>query len=148
VPANFLPLTEDAIERVLPFMARLYSQDALAFDAARARRLCRWLLANPDCGAVWLIESAGVEVGYVAITICVSLEFHGRFALLDELYLDDAGRGRGIGGEAIAFAADWARQRGLAALRLEVAGENAHALHVYRKSGFVLHDRHIMTKWL
>lgn len=130
-------------------MLGLYSQDALDYDPARALRVAQWLTDNPDCGGLWLIESEGREVGYFALTVCVSIEFHGRFAMLDELYIDAAARGRGIGPEVIAFAAEWSQARGFAALRLEVAEENAHAQHVYAKSGFRLHeDRRLMTKWL
>ena len=149
VPAAFRPVTVDAIDRVLPFMAGLYSQDALDYDTARARRVAAWLLANPECGGIWLIESEGTEVGYFAITVCVSLEFHGRFAMLDELYVDASARNRGIGPDVVAFATEWSRARGFAALRLEVAEENRHAQHVYAKYGFGLHhDRRLMTKWL
>jgi GNAT superfamily N-acetyltransferase len=148
VRADFRPLTETTIRRVLPLMEKLYEQDALPFDRDRAHRGCEWLLQNPAFGAVWMIEAEGVAIGYLVVTKCVSLEFHGQFALLDELYFEAPWRGRGMGGQAIDFAADWARSRGFSALRLEVAHENEHGLHVYRKSGFDLHDRHIMTKWL
>jgi ribosomal protein S18 acetylase RimI-like enzyme len=149
VRAGFLPITADTIDRVLPFMSRLYEQDALNYDTARARRVAEWLLANPDHGAIWLIQSEGADCGYLAVTVCVSIEFHGRFAMLDELYIDESARRRGLGPEAVAFAIDWARQRGFAAIRLEVAEENVHAQHVYAKQGFsVHHDRRLMTKWL
>lgn len=146
--ANFLPLVPGDADRVLLFMSRLYEQDVLPFDTDRARRVAEWLLANPDAGGIWLIEAEGADAGYLALTVCVSLEFHGRFALLDELYIDRPWRGLGIGGEAIEFAAQWARDRGLAAMRLEVAADNAHGQHVYRKCGFGRDERHIMTKWL
>jgi GNAT superfamily N-acetyltransferase len=149
VAAAFLPVTVDAVDRVLPFMSRLYGQDALDYDAVRAARVCEWLIANPDHGAIYLIQSDGTDVGYMGLTVCVSIEFHGRFAMLDELYIDVSARSRGIGPEAIAFATAWAKSRNFAALRLEVAEENAHAQHVYEKSSFHLHeDRRLMTKWL
>src|SRR4051794_7528268 len=102
-------------------MSRLYGQDHLDYDTARARRVSEWLIANPDCGGIWLIQSEGVEVGYIVLTVCVSIEFHGRFAMLDELYIDAAARGRAIGPQAIAFATEWAQARNFKALRLEVA---------------------------
>jgi GNAT superfamily N-acetyltransferase len=144
MPAAFRPASSADLDRLVLFMSRLYAQDELAFDAERARRASEWLVANPDLGGIWLIE----EAGYLAITVCVSLEFHGRFALLDELYLDEPWRGRGLGAEAVEFAAAWARSRGFAALRLETAHDNLRAQSLYRKSGFLLHDRHLMTRWL
>ena len=71
-------------------MAGLYAQDALPYDPARAFRVTDWLLANPDSGGIWIIQADGQDAGHLVLTICVSLEFHGRFALLDELYVDPA----------------------------------------------------------
>ena len=129
-------------------MSSLYAQDALPFDVARARASCEWLLEHPDSGAIWLLEVDGVQVGYLILTVCVSIEFGGRFALLDELYIEAPWRGRGIARQAIEFAEGWARDRRMSALRLETAVENAHAIHVYSNSGFSIHSRHLMTKWL
>jgi GNAT superfamily N-acetyltransferase len=149
VPAAFLPVTVDTIEHVLPFMSALYAQDTLNYDESRARRVAEWLIANPDQGALWLIQSDSADVGYMALTVCVSLEFHGRFAMLDELYISPSARAQGLGPQAISFATAWANSRHFAALRLEVAADNHHAQHVYTKSGFGLHhDRRLMTKWL
>jgi GNAT superfamily N-acetyltransferase len=104
VRATFLPVGPGVLGRVLPFMSHLYQQDE-SYDPVRARAVSEWLLANPDCGAIWLIEADSADVGYMVVTVCVSLEFQGRFALLDELYLDPPWRGRGIASQAIDFAA-------------------------------------------
>ena len=146
--ATFLPVNRAALDRVLQFMSRLYEHDELAYSPARARSASEWLLANPESGAIWLIEADGKDAGYIVVTVCVSIEFGGRFALLDELYLDPPWRGQGIAAQAIDFAAAWAASRAISALRLETAVDNAHAIHVYRKSGFTVDSRHLMTKWL
>ena len=93
--ATFLPVTPGALGRVLPFMSRLYEHDELTHDPVRARAVSEWLLTNPDYGAIWLIEADGTDVGYMVVTVCVSIEFHGRFALLDELYVDPPWRRHG-----------------------------------------------------
>jgi ribosomal protein S18 acetylase RimI-like enzyme len=105
-------------------------------------------MANRGLGGVWLIAMGGETAGYLCVTVCYSLEFAGRFALLDELYLKEAWRGKGIGRQAIVFAEEWSRARGLAAIRLEVAHANLRALELYRRQGFKAHERHLMTKWL
>ena len=129
-------------------MSRLYEHDELTHDPVRARAVSEWLLTNPDYGAIWLIEADGTDVGYMVVTVCVSIEFHGRFALLDELYVDPPWRRHGIAAQAIDFAAAWAGSRAISALRLETATDNARAIHVYRKAGFAIDPRHLMTKWL
>jgi GNAT superfamily N-acetyltransferase len=146
--AEFNALTAGAMERALDMMGRLYSEAGAAHHRERARRAADGLMANPELGGVWLIEVHGETAGYFCVTLCYSLEFDGRFALLDELYLEEAWRRKGIGAQAIAFAAEWSRARSLAAIRLEVAHTNSRALELYRREGFKAHDRHLMTKWL
>jgi GNAT superfamily N-acetyltransferase len=148
VSTEFRPAEIADLDRIVPMMSRLYGQDGLPFDAARVRGTAEWLLAHPDSGGIWTIEADGAAAGYIVMTVCASLEFHGRFALLDELYLEEPWRGRGLGARAIEFAAQWAQARGMAAVRLETAHDNLRAQRLYRKRGFVLHDRHLMTKWL
>ncbi|MGZ7077088.1 MAG: GNAT family N-acetyltransferase, partial [Candidatus Angelobacter sp.] len=86
--------------------------------------------------------------GYFALTFCFSLEFHGRFALLDELYLREAYRRQKLGKAAVSFAEDLCRKAGIAAVRLEVGRENQNAQSLYRAAGFKEDERNLMTKWL
>lgn len=52
-------------------------------------------------------------------------------------------RGRGVGGELLAAAIDWAREHGLHKLSLGVFVHNAAAIGLYRKFGFVEEARRI-----
>src|SRR5579883_1678181 len=143
MPLSFQPATLSTLATIVPMMSRLYAQDTLPFNADRARVASEWLLARSDLGGIWLMEADGVAAGYIVLTVCASLEFGGAFALLDELYLEPEHRGRGLGVEAIDFAAAWARARGMSALRLETAHDNLHAQSLYRKCGFIVHDRYL-----
>jgi GNAT superfamily N-acetyltransferase len=146
---NFVALAPGSAGRVLPFMQLLYGREHIDFDPPTTLRSAEWLLANPDWGGIWMLDAAGRDAGYLAVTVASSIEFRGRFALLDELYIADEFRGHGLGPAAVGFATEWARDRGFAALRLEVGDENFHGRHVYTKAGFKLHpDRRLMTKWL
>lgn len=145
---EFNALTVSTMERALGMMGSLYSEAGAAHNRERARRAAEGLMANPGLGGVWLIEVERETAGYLCVTLGYSLEFDGRFALLDELYLEKPWRGKGIGAQAIAFAEEWSRRRGLAAIRLEVAHTNRRAFELYRRHGFQAHDRHLMTKWL
>jgi ribosomal protein S18 acetylase RimI-like enzyme len=148
VPANFLALAPGQAHRVIPFMQQLYGHPSVTYDLDRAREICEWLLAHPELGSIWVIQAEGRDAGYLIVTVSISIEFGGQFALLDELCVDEAFRCRGLGAEAVEFATDWARERGFSAIRLETAHDNAQAQRLYRKCGYILHDRHLMTKWL
>jgi GNAT superfamily N-acetyltransferase len=148
VPVTFLPLTAGELDRALAMMAQLYSQGSSAFDPARARRATEKLLAEPEFGGVWWIASNGARAGYLVLLLGYSLEFGGRFGLLDELFVEEPWRGSGIGTLALAFAGAECRARGWQALRLEVGQKNQRAIGLYRRSGFQMHDRYLMTKWM
>jgi ribosomal protein S18 acetylase RimI-like enzyme len=148
VPPSFLPLKAEDVDRVVAMMAKLYSQGNDAFDAGRVRRATMALLAEPEFGGVWTIEADGAEAGYLVFVMGYSLEFGGRFGLLDELYIEEACRGRGIGKHAMAFAEKQCQARGWGALRLEVGQHNERAIALYSSAGFDMHDRFLMTKWM
>jgi GNAT superfamily N-acetyltransferase len=69
----------------------------------------------------------------------------GRDGLLDELFVTEDQRGRGLGTRALQFAADECRRLGLRALHLEVERQNLEAQRLYRAAGFVDHDRYLMS---
>lgn len=145
---EFITVTPAMLETALDLMGRLYAGAGHAHDRPRARRALESLFAHPETGDVWLMEGEGELAGYLAVTVCFSLEFGGEFGLLDELYFDERWRGRGLGARAIAFAEAWCRARDIAALRLEVAHNNEPALRLYQRAGFITHHRDLMTKWL
>jgi GNAT superfamily N-acetyltransferase len=148
VPARFLPLTSENVDRVVTMMAQLYAQGSDPFDAARARHATEMLLTEPEFGGVWTIDANGTLAGYIVVLLGYSLEFGGRFGLLDELFVAETHRARGLGAEALAFAGQLCRARGWQALRLEVGRQNHRAISLYRRSGFQMHDRFLMTKWM
>jgi GNAT superfamily N-acetyltransferase len=82
------------------------------------------------------------------LTFGYSLEFHGRDAFVDELYLQEGARGRGTGRQALEFLAGVCSDLGVRALHLEVVRGNEAAQRLYRGFGFEDHDRYLMTKWV
>ncbi|MGZ3639081.1 MAG: GNAT family N-acetyltransferase [Ktedonobacterales bacterium] len=91
-----------ANERILAFMRDFYAIDAYPFDEHIARTTLTDLIHTPAFGRVWLIAVDGTPVGYVALTLGYSLEYHGRDAFIDEIYIQADQRGKGIGTQAMA----------------------------------------------
>jgi ribosomal protein S18 acetylase RimI-like enzyme len=129
-------------------MRDFYAEEHLAFDELLTPHAVRELLSHPQSGLILLFKSAGTVVGHATITFGFSLEFHGRYALLDELYLIPSVRGRGWGRHGLSLAATTARAHGVATLRLEVNHANARARAVYLKAGFQDDQRTLFTQWL
>ena len=147
---DFKPIPAEAtdIELLVVFMRDFYEHEALRFDESAARNALQMVMANAFFGRVFFLEFAGEKVGYTVLTFGFSLEFHGRDAFVDELYVVASHRRRGIGKQTLEFLADVCRAEGIAALHLEVERANTIAQGVYRKQDFKDHDRYLLTKWI
>ena len=144
----FQLVSEAEIEFVLPLMREFYSQQEMFFDEAVARMALEKVIAHPQLGQGYLIFRGQELAGYFVLTFCFSLEFHGKFGLLDELYLRDAFRRQKFGRAAIEFAQRICREARVKALRLEVGVANTGAQSLYSAEGFKTDERRLMTKWL
>jgi len=117
-------------------------------DEPAAHRALLELLAFPALGRAWLIEADGRPVGYVALTLGFSLEYGGRDAFVDELFVQPGYRRRGFGRAALAFAVEEASRLGVQAVHLEVERANPAAHDLYRSLGFGGNDRLLLTRRL
>ena len=144
----FQLLSDQEVPALLAMMREFYSQQHMQFDEPAASLAITKALDNPDRAQIYLIFRGAELAGYFALTFCFSLEFHGRFALLDELYLREGFRRQKLGKAVVAFAEDLCRKAGVKALRLEVGRENLPAQSLYRATGFKEELRIPMTRWL
>jgi ribosomal protein S18 acetylase RimI-like enzyme len=145
VTAHFRLATPADSAGLLPLIEEFYAEESLPFHPDRTAAALGELLADAALGQVWWIECDGGPAGYLLLVHSFILEFGGRQTFLDELYLRPAFRGRGVGRQALGFAAEASRDRGACALRLEVSEHNLRAVALYKRAGFLLHDRRTMT---
>ena len=130
------------------FMRKYYEHDRLNYDKDGAAKALQEFLNSPSSGRIWLILSDDKEVGYLVLSYIQSLEFHGSAAFIDEFYILDSYRRKGVGKLVLELVADFCKSEGIHAVRLEVERSNTTAQEFYAKFGFVRHDRFIMTRWL
>lgn len=135
---------------LLPMMRALAEQEpeVVLFNESAVRAAFRQFLSLPAFGRIWLLCTGADLIGYIVLTVGFSFEFRGHDAFIDELYIVPAHRHRGFGRQAMAFAEQQAREIGVNAIHLEVDPGNDSALELYRRSGYVDHNRFLMTKWL
>ncbi|HEY2114341.1 MAG TPA: GNAT family N-acetyltransferase [Candidatus Angelobacter sp.] len=146
--ALFQLLSDQEIPMLLGMMREFYLQQEMRFDEPTASLAINKVLHNPDLGQIYLIFRGAELAGYFVLTFCFSLEFHGRFALFDELYLREPYRRQKLGKAVVVFAEELCKKAGIKAMRLEVSRENEPAQSLYKKSGFTEDARNLMTKWL
>ncbi|MEO1400993.1 MAG: GNAT family N-acetyltransferase [Cyanobacteria bacterium J06635_1] len=145
---QFQPAQLSDLETLLAMMADFYQGQQLPFSALDAQVAIAGLIQAPHYGGIWLIQLHTQTIGYLALCIGYSLEYKGPDAFLDEIYIQPTYRSQGIGTQAIAFAENICRERNIHALHLEVEHHNPKAQRFYEKTGYVLHNRALMTKWL
>jgi ribosomal protein S18 acetylase RimI-like enzyme len=140
--------TAEDIPAVLQMQQEFYGHSGDPWERAPFERAMQVLIANRDYGRFYVFESGHDTIGYLVITFGFSLEFGGRDAFVDELYVAPTERGAGKGTAALDLAERACREAGIHALHLEVHHHNPRARALYERKGFFAHDRHLMTKRL
>ena len=133
------------LDRVLPMVARCHAD--MGLDSTEDTRLAavQPLLKGSPLGAIWLIGPKMSPVGYVAVGFGWSIELGGMDGFIDELWVRDKVRGRGMGSEALAALQKALGEAGIKALHLEAA--NAGASRIYKRAGFRQRPHPLMT-WI
>lgn len=139
------PLRESDIDSVLEMMRGYYAEDGYPFDETVSRSTIRRFLDDPSIGRLWVFDDGGTAVGYFALTLGYSLEYQGRDAFLDELFLRYEFRGAALGARALETVISAARDLEVRALHLEVERDRPKVIDLYRRSGFVDNDRCLVT---
>lgn len=144
---RFLPAAPADVAALLVLMREFYAHDQHTFEEEKARRAVEDCIADGRLGRLWLVQAGDGEIaGYIALTFGYCLEYGGRDAFIDELYLREAYRGQGIGRQVIDFLCDFCRGEGIRALELEVMSHNEQARAFYRRAGFEERDSLLMSQ--
>ncbi|MGV3559021.1 N-acetyltransferase family protein [Larkinella arboricola] len=114
------------------------------FDASLRQSLIRAVLENPALGSLWLVGQDGQAVGYVALTYGFAFEFGGKTALVDELFMEEAHRGSGLGRRVLLGVQQLAGHLGVLTILLQTEKYNTRARQLYESLGFVDQDRHTL----
>ncbi len=138
--------TPHSAEALLDLLEQFYIEARYPFDREKARTALEPFLADPALGRAWLFRDGGAPVGYFVLTLGWSLEYGGRDAFVDELFVSPSHRGRGLGRRALEVIDEACRELGVRALHLEVEKDNVAAVELYRQRGFEDHDRRLMTR--
>jgi GNAT superfamily N-acetyltransferase len=143
------PATLADLEVLFQMMRRMQLDDPWeeTFDEPTVRANLAELVENPGYGVIYLAREATTPVGYLVICFDYSLEYRGKGAWIDELFVEPAHRGKGIGTQLLGLAGQISRQHGAKVLHLEVNHGNP-AIDLYRRIGFSDHHRYLLSKGL
>ena len=102
---------------------------------------------NRRAALAYLIGIRRAPVGYIVISFGYSVELGGIDGFIDEFFIRENVRGRGMGTEVLTSLLPALGQHGVKALHLEVDPKNSGAQRVYTRAGFRLRDGYcLMTK--
>lgn len=87
-------------------------------------------------GDTFAVLAGSPAVGVALVTLRPNVWYEGPVAVLDELYVEPAQRGRGIGAAVIEQFLDVARDRGVALIEINVDEPDVDAQRFYRRHGF------------
>ena len=131
--------------RVRPFVREFYAHFGYRFGEDTQGRAFRRLLRDGRLGSAWMIAANGAPVGYIVLALGWSVEYGGRVAVVDEVFVTETMRGQGIGRMALGRVRATARRLGIRRLFLEVESYNADAKRLYKDLAFVDTRRTLMT---
>lgn len=130
------PISGDEYEELLPLIAayqRFYEVEEI--DEERNRAFFRRFLAPSDDGLLLGARGEGRLVGYA----CLYWHFGSLDAvetvLMNDLFVAEGWRGRGVGRALIEASAEVARERGASYLEWVTAPDNATAQRLYDATG-------------
>jgi GNAT superfamily N-acetyltransferase len=135
-----LPLLEQ-------FVRAYCLEDGHTFREDRQPAALAALVAGEPLCRAWLIRLEARPVGYVVLALSFSIEAGGREACVDELYLVPEVRNQGLGSRALAMVESEASDLAVQRIFLEIQRGN-RVIGLYRRAGYVDHDRFLMSKFL
>lgn len=146
---TFRDITPADHDLILPMVRDFYHSDAVLHpvDPAILERSFQAASdpAEPLLRGI-LVEADGKPAGYLYITQCYSAEVGGRCVFLEEIYLTQEQRGRGLGGQIMA----WIESQYPTArrFRLEVNDINENAVRLYQRAGYdyLRYDQMVIDK--
>lgn len=141
---SFKPLEIADISIITQMMQDFYAIDNYPMDVEVAKTLFQEFISNEHLGKSWLMYSKNEIVGYIILTFIFSFEYGGKIAFVDELFIKETARGKGIGKEAIQFIQREVPKLSLKLLYLEVEPHNENAQKLYLAHDFELHNRKLM----
>jgi diamine N-acetyltransferase len=133
---------------LLEQLVRAYClEDGHSFREDRQPAALAALVSDEPLCRAWLIRLDVRPVGYVVLALTFSVEAGGREACVDEFYLVPEVRNQGLGGRALALVEAEARDLAVQRIFLEIQRGN-RVIGLYRRAGYVDHDRFLMSKFL
>jgi GNAT superfamily N-acetyltransferase len=136
VEVEIAPVAAESFEELLPLIAayqRFYEVDEV--DEERNRSFFRRFLAPSEDGQLLGAREGGHFLGYACLYWHFSSTQAAETVLMNDLYVAEGARGRGVGRALIEATAAVGRERGVASVEWATAPDNGTARRLYETTG-------------
>ena len=140
-------MTESDRDLYIEMAEEFYHSDAVLHPIPRAHfeKTAEEALKSGTYAEIYLLEYEGKTAGYGLTARTFSQEAGGQVLWIEELYLREAFRSRGLGREFFSYLEE--NNKGvLSRLRLEVEADNTRAISLYERLGYEVLDYVQMIK--
>ncbi len=135
--------------RCAELLGILFSQEQeFSADAKVQSQALSMIIRNPDLGRIFVGEIDDVIEGMVLLLFTVSTFLGRKVALLEDMIVTPAWRGKGIGTLLINHAVDFARGEGFGRITLLTDRDNDAAQQFYQAQGFSKSEMVVFRKLL
>lgn len=118
-------------------MSQFYAECGFDLNPVKAEKAFSAIISDQRIGFVWLIESAGKDVGYIVVACRFSMEYGGFIACIDDFFITRPNRNKGLGSAILIKVAAIFKKMGICAITVEVGLNNDSAKKIYRRIGMV-----------
>jgi len=136
MPSELVPVTIADVDQLMPLVGEFYAHFGYPYEPVGHQIIIENFIKNAHLGSLWLIQTEGINAGYLALTYGFTFEFLGRDAFVDELYITEKYRSQGLGEYALKQIQVKVPSLGLVAVHLQTEAYNGRAKRLYEHAGF------------
>lgn len=125
------------IETLLKLLEMLFALEQDFKSDARKQRQGLELLLQSRQAHIVVAESSGQVIGMASLQLVISTAEGAASGWIEDVVVDPAWRGQGIGGRLLDYLADWAEGKGVTRLQLLADCNNHPALDFYASKGWL-----------
>jgi ribosomal protein S18 acetylase RimI-like enzyme len=126
------------IDALVSLLGYLFAQEAeFSVDPSKQAAGLKLILDEPAIGQILVARKDGIVVGMVNLLFTVSTALGQRVAILDDLVVNPATRGSGVGKILLDAALNFCNERGFGRVSLQTDFDNHIAQRLYESIGFV-----------
>ena len=129
--------TPDQRETIIEMIGELWTYSDIAAERENINRAVDLIFSQPGLAEIHLLYEGDEVAGYFILVPSLSIEYGGLYVILDELFVREPFRRRGLGRQIINFVLDRCRERGWLTIEAMADAENRMAQYFYGSHGFV-----------